>query len=32
MLEREKDETKDEGYYLNGWGFNRDVDTERILI
>lgn len=32
MLERDNDETKDEGYYLNDWGFDRDVDTERILF
>jgi len=32
MLERENDETKDEGYYLNDSGFDRDIDKERILI
>jgi hypothetical protein len=30
ILGREDDKTKDEGYYLNDWGIDRDVDEERI--
>jgi len=30
MIERENDETEDAEYYINGSGFNRDIDKERI--
>jgi len=32
ILQRENDETEDEGYYLNDRGIDRDIDKERILF
>ena len=32
ILQRENEETEIEGYYLNGRGFDRDDDKERILV